>query len=63
MFVARFEQTQKREVEMALRRCEQSGITVKGCILNGIVHRKSSFYGYNYGNYRYEQYKAAPGNN
>lgn len=46
MFVVRFEETQYKEVEMALRRCEQSGIDVKGCILNGIVPRKSSTYGY-----------------
>ena len=57
MFVVRFEQTQRKEVELAYRRCEQSGINVKGSILNGIVQRKSSYYGYGYDGYRYAQYK------
>jgi len=59
MFVVRFEQTQKKEVELAYRRCEQSGIHVKGSILNGIMQRKSSHYGYGYDTYRYSQYKYA----
>jgi tyrosine-protein kinase Etk/Wzc len=58
MFVARFEKTQRKEVEIALRRCEQSGIDVKGCILNGILNRKGSAYGY-YDSYRYTKYKTA----
>ncbi len=59
MFVVRFEHTQKKEVELAYRRCEQSGINVKGSILNGIMQRKSSHYGYGYDTYRYSQYKYA----
>jgi tyrosine-protein kinase Etk/Wzc len=59
MFVVRFEQTQKKEVELAYRRCGQSGINVKGSILNGIMQRKSSHYGYGYDTYRYSQYKYA----
>jgi len=57
MLVARFEATQKRDVELALRRCEQSGISVKGCLLNGIIHRHASHYGYGYSGYGYSQYK------
>jgi len=59
MFVVRFEQTQKKEVELAYRRCEQSGINVKGSILNGVLQRKSSQYGYGYDTYQYTQYQYA----
>ncbi|HHP8688784.1 TPA: hypothetical protein ACSI7N_005755, partial [Klebsiella pneumoniae] len=30
-----------------------SGINVKGCILNGIVKKASSYYGYGYHHYGY----------
>lgn len=54
MFVARFEITQRKELDMALRRCEQGGVNVKGCILNGIITRSSSRYGYGY---QYQDYR------
>ena len=57
MLVARFEDTQKKEVELAIRRCEQSGISVKGCILNGVIHRHASQYGYGYSSYTQYKYQ------
>jgi len=57
MLVARFEDTQKKEVELAIRRCEQSGISVKGCILNGVIHRHASEYGYGYSGYTQYKYQ------
>jgi len=57
MLVARFEDTQKKEVEMAVRRCEQSGISVKGCLLNGVIHRHASQYGYGYSSYTQYKYQ------
>ncbi|MBZ7805382.1 polysaccharide biosynthesis tyrosine autokinase, partial [Klebsiella pneumoniae] len=35
LLVARFEQNTAKEIEVSVRRFEQSGVIVKGCILNG----------------------------
>jgi len=53
MLVARFELNTVKEIEVSVRRFEQSGIVVKGCILNGIVKKASSYYGYGYSHYGY----------
>jgi hypothetical protein len=37
--IARFEQNTTKEIEVSFKRFEQSGIVVKGCILNGIVKK------------------------
>ncbi|OWA97834.1 tyrosine-protein kinase, partial [Klebsiella pneumoniae] len=37
LLVARFEQNTAKEIEVSVRRFEQSGVIVKGCILNGII--------------------------
>lgn len=53
LVVARFEQSTVKEMEVSIKRFEQSGIEIKGCILNGIVKKASSYYGYGYSHYGY----------
>ncbi|HBR4159724.1 TPA: polysaccharide biosynthesis tyrosine autokinase, partial [Klebsiella pneumoniae] len=48
LLVARFELNTVKEMDVAFKRFEQSGIVAKGCILNGIVKKASSYYGYGY---------------
>ena len=58
MLVARFDQTPARELELAEKRCEQSGVHVNGCIINGVVKKASNYYAYgSYGEYRYDTRK------
>ncbi|AVF35762.1 polysaccharide biosynthesis tyrosine autokinase [Rahnella sikkimica] len=53
LLVARFEMNTVKEVEVSIRRFEQSGVLVKGCILNSVVKKASSYYGYGYSHYGY----------
>ncbi|SAP62089.1 tyrosine autokinase [Klebsiella oxytoca] len=53
LLVARFEENTVKELEVSFKRFEQSGVAVKGCILNGIVKKASSHYGYGYNHYGY----------
>ncbi|EPY1564309.1 tyrosine autokinase [Raoultella ornithinolytica] len=53
LLVARFELNTAKEIEVSLKRFEQSGVLVKGCILNGVVKKASSYYGYGYNHYGY----------
>lgn len=53
LLVARFEENTAKEMEVSIKRFEQSGIEVKGCILNGVVKKASSYYGYGYSHYGY----------
>lgn len=53
LLVARFEQNTVKELEVSCKRFEQSGVAVKGCILNGVVKKASSYYGYGYSYYGY----------
>lgn len=53
MVVARFELNTVKEIEVSYKRFEQSGVTVKGCILNGVIKKASSYYGYGYSHYGY----------
>ncbi|WPF22410.1 polysaccharide biosynthesis tyrosine autokinase [Klebsiella pneumoniae] len=53
LLVARFELNTTKEMTIAFKRFDQSGINVKGCILNGIVKKGSSYYGYGYHHYGY----------
>ncbi|EFD1145842.1 polysaccharide biosynthesis tyrosine autokinase, partial [Escherichia coli] len=45
LLVARFELNTAKEIEVSIKRFEQTGIIVKGCILNGVVKKASSYYG------------------
>ncbi|HBX3227568.1 TPA: polysaccharide biosynthesis tyrosine autokinase, partial [Klebsiella pneumoniae] len=51
LLVARFESNTVKEIEVSITRFEQSGVNVKGCILNGVVEKASSYYGYGYNYY------------
>ncbi|HBT3176089.1 polysaccharide biosynthesis tyrosine autokinase [Klebsiella aerogenes] len=53
LLIARFEQNTTKEIEVGFKRFEQSGVMVKGCILNGVVKKASSYYGYGYNHYGY----------
>ncbi|EPY4329287.1 polysaccharide biosynthesis tyrosine autokinase [Klebsiella variicola] len=53
LLVARFEENTAKEIEVSIRRLEQSNVKVKGCVLNGVVRRASSQYGYGYNHYGY----------
>lgn len=53
LLVARFEENTAKEIEVSMKRFEQSGVIVKGCILNGVVKKASSYYGYGYNHYGY----------
>ncbi|MGX8940668.1 tyrosine-protein kinase Wzc [Symbiopectobacterium sp. Eva_TO] len=54
LLVARFEMNTIKEIEVSIRRFEQNGAEIKGIILNAIVKRAASYYGY--GNYNYYTY-------
>ncbi|KGA24622.1 tyrosine protein kinase [Pectobacterium brasiliense] len=54
LLVARFEVNTLKEIEVSIRRFEQNGAEIKGVILNAIVKRAASYYGY--GNYHYYTY-------
>ncbi|MCA6914329.1 tyrosine-protein kinase Wzc [Pectobacterium versatile] len=54
LLVARFEMNTVKEIEVSIRRFEQNGTEIKGVILNAIVKRAASYYGY--GNYHYYTY-------
>ncbi|MGC6309927.1 polysaccharide biosynthesis tyrosine autokinase [Klebsiella pneumoniae] len=53
LLVARFEKNTAKEIEISAKRFENSGVIVKGCILNGVVKKASSYYDYGYNNYGY----------
>lgn len=54
LLVARFEMNTIKEIEVSIRRFEQNGAEIKGIILNAIVKRAASYYGY--GSYHYYTY-------
>ncbi|HCT9404910.1 TPA: polysaccharide biosynthesis tyrosine autokinase [Raoultella ornithinolytica] len=54
LLVARFEQNTAKEIDVSVKRFEQSGVNVKGCILNGVIKKASSYYGYGYNHYGYK---------
>ena len=53
LLVARFEMNTVKEIEVSIKRFEQSGVNVRGCILNGVVKKASSYYSYGYTHYGY----------
>ncbi|HBZ1965353.1 TPA: polysaccharide biosynthesis tyrosine autokinase [Klebsiella pneumoniae] len=53
LMVAQFELNTAKEIEVGIKRFEQTGVVVKGCILNGVVKKASSYYGYGYNHYGY----------
>ncbi|BES84173.1 tyrosine-protein kinase [Pectobacterium araliae] len=55
LLVARFEMNTLKEIEVAIRRFEQNGTEIRGVILNAVMKRAASYYGY--GNYDYYTYE------
>lgn len=53
LLVVRFGMNTVKEVEISIKRFEQSGVPVKGCILNSVVKKASNYYGYGYSEYTY----------
>jgi tyrosine-protein kinase Etk/Wzc len=54
LMVARFDVTPLKEIEVSIRRFEQSGVEIKGVILNAVRKKASGYYGY----YQYD-YKSS----
>lgn len=54
LLVALFEENTVKDIEVSVKRLEQSGVNIKGCILNGIIKKANSYYGYGYNHYTYE---------
>ncbi|MFC2992169.1 polysaccharide biosynthesis tyrosine autokinase [Halomonas tibetensis] len=54
LMVARFQQNPVRELQIATRRLENAGVTVKGVILNAMERKAATYYGYGYYNYSYK---------
>lgn len=53
LLVARFEVNTPKEIDVSIKRFEQSGVVIKGCILNGVIKKASSYYSYGYHQYGY----------
>ncbi|EPU1042272.1 polysaccharide biosynthesis tyrosine autokinase, partial [Raoultella ornithinolytica] len=51
LLVARFEINTPKELLVSSKRFEQSGVSVRGCILNGVIKKASGYYGYGYSHY------------
>lgn len=54
LMVARFQQTPVKEIQIAVRRLETAGVSVKGGILNAMERKAATAYGYGYYNYSYK---------
>lgn len=54
LLVARFGVNPQREIKIAVRRLENAGVHVKGCILNAIERTAAISYGYGYYSYSYK---------
>ncbi len=53
LLVARFEANTAKEIAVSIKRFEQTGVVIKGCILNGVMKKASSYYSYGYSQYGY----------
>ena len=54
LMVARFQANPVKELQIAARRLETAGVTVKGTILNAMEQRAATSYGYGYYQYSYK---------
>ncbi|ANS42047.1 tyrosine-protein kinase Wzc [Serratia inhibens] len=54
MIVARYNVTTLKEVEVSVRRFENSGVNIKGVVFNAQERKSAGYYGYGYYNYSYE---------
>ncbi|MEQ6888258.1 polysaccharide biosynthesis tyrosine autokinase [Halomonas sp. CS7] len=53
LMVARFQLNPAKELQVATRRLETAGVTLKGAILNAMERKAATRYGYGYYNYAY----------
>ncbi|HBC5766470.1 TPA: polysaccharide biosynthesis tyrosine autokinase [Escherichia coli] len=53
LLVARFEANTAKEIAVSIKRFEQTGVVIKGCILNYVMKKASSYYSYGYSQYGY----------
>ncbi|WP_341853287.1 polysaccharide biosynthesis tyrosine autokinase [Halomonas aestuarii] len=53
LMVVRFQLNPAKELQIAARRLETAGVTVKGAILNAVERKAATRYGYGYYNYAY----------
>ncbi|NIY47745.1 tyrosine-protein kinase [Cedecea colo] len=53
LVVARFGMNSVKEMTVCVQRLELAGVNIKGAILNGVIKRASSYYGYGYHHYGY----------
>lgn len=53
LLVARFEANTAKEIAVSIKRFEQTGVVIKGCILNCVMKKASSYYSYGYSQYGY----------
>jgi len=53
LLVTRFEANTVKEIDVSIKRFEQSGVVIKGAILNGVIKKASSYYTYGYNHYGY----------
>ncbi|EPC04174.1 hypothetical protein L861_02355 [Litchfieldella anticariensis FP35 = DSM 16096] len=53
LMVARFQMNPPKEIKLAINRLENSGVEVRGCIINGMQRKASAAYGYGYYQYSY----------
>lgn len=53
LLVARFEANTAEEIAVSIKRFEQTGVVIKGCILNCVMKKASSYYSYGYSQYGY----------
>ncbi|WP_027962299.1 polysaccharide biosynthesis tyrosine autokinase [Halomonas halodenitrificans] len=54
LMVARFQQNPVKEIQIASRRLQATGVDLKGIILNAMEQRASTYYGYGYYAYSYK---------
>ncbi|MGM0927690.1 MAG: polysaccharide biosynthesis tyrosine autokinase [Pseudomonadota bacterium] len=54
LMVARFQQNPVKEIQVAARRLESAGVSVRGAILNAMERKAATEYGYGYYQYSYK---------
>lgn len=54
LMVARYQLNPPKEIELAMRRLQTGGVTVKGAVLNALERKAATAYGYGYYTYSYK---------
>ncbi|HFZ8994099.1 TPA: polysaccharide biosynthesis tyrosine autokinase [Citrobacter freundii] len=58
LLVARVDVNTTKEINVSVKRFEQNGVMIKGCILNGIEKKASGYYSHGYDHYGYSYSKS-----